>query len=283
MSSVTRSLAVGERRLRTVPVLVDRRAVRRAVRVLVVEHDPAYREALQQGLAAKGYAVDHAHDALEGLRRFVQDPPDIVVIDVLLPGIPATDVCVRMRAMAEVPVIMITSVETEFDITRALDAGAVDYVARPHRMRELAARIEAVRRPVTPPPRWVQPSKAPETLRKGIINVGALRVDCDSRRVTVGGHVVHLPRREFDLLALLLSPPGRLWSRSELIDRLWSDRHGAGSRTLDTHIRRLRQKLEGEKGRERHLVTVRGVGFRYDVGPLAIGDDTLGSAPSHAS
>ncbi len=121
-----------------------------------------------------------------------------------------------------------------------------------------------------PSPPHPAPSRACETWsspRKGCVTYGSVRVDFDSRTVTVGGHLVHLPRREFDLLALLLSPPGHLWTRAQLIEQLWPERHCAGSRTLDTHIRRLRQKLERGTGRARHLVTIRGLGFRYDVVP----------------
>jgi len=267
--------SMGERRVRVTPVLHDRRAVR----VLVIEHDEGYQASLQAGLEVKGYQVEHAMDALDGLRRFVLDPPDIVLIDVLLPGIPATDVCIRMRGLREVPVIMITAVETTFDPTRALDAGAVDYVARPHRMRELAARIEAVRRLTMVPSQAFTSTAGVDAPRRGVISVDELRVDRDARKVTMAGEVIHLPRREFDLLVLLLSPPGRLWSRAELVDRLWSERHCPGSRTLDTHIRRLRQKLERAPGRERRLVTVRGVGFRYDADCL----DDEGSAMASGS
>jgi len=235
------------------------------VRVLVIEQDPSYRTLLRDGLQTKGYTVELAGDSMDGLRLFVRNPPDIVVMDVWLPGIPATDVCRRLRSMADVPVIMVTAVETPFDLTQALDAGATDYVSRPYRMRELAARIEAIRRPVTPPPRGVHSVVVAQESRRGFMAVGSLGIDFDSRKVTVDGKSVHLPRREFDLLALLLSPPGRLWPRNELIERLWSERHCAGSRTLDTHIRRLRQKLEVGPNGSRHLVTVRGLGFRYDV------------------
>jgi two-component system response regulator RegX3 len=280
MTMDTRPFRPVERRRVSMPVTHDRRLSRRPVRVLVIEHDPSYRGMLRDGLQTKGYTVELAADSVDGLRLFVRNPPDIVVMDVWLPGIPATEVCRRLRSVAEVPVIMVTSVETPFDLTRALDAGATDYVSRPHRMRELAARIEAVRRPVTSPPRVERHSSAPAEPRRGFVSYGSLAVDFDSRKVTVEGKVVHLPRREFDLLALLLSPPGRLRARSELIERLWSERHCEGSRTLDTHIRRLRQKLEHGAGPARRLVTVRGLGFRYDVdeldgvhGPAVSGED----------
>ena len=272
MSIDVQEVAVVERRVRSIPVEQERRRSRRPVRVLVIEHDLTYQRALREGLEAKGYVVEQFDHALDGLRRFIHEPPDVVLVDALLPGIPAIELCVRLRSLAEVPVIMITAVETTFDLARALDAGVVDYVARPHRMRELAARIEVARRPVMAPASW-PPAPTPPRMPKltGTLAVGDLFVDCDSRKVTVGNEVIHLPRLEFDLLALLVSAPDRLWQRAELIDQLWSDRHCAGSRTLDTHIRRLRQKLERGPGRQRHLVTVRGVGFRYDTVPLHLG------------
>jgi two-component system response regulator RegX3 len=272
MTTEMRLAPIGERRFTTLPVRNDRRLPRRPVRVLVVEHDPFYRRSLHEGLDTKGYAVELAHDAADAMRRFILHPPDIVIIDVLLPDTPATDLCQQMGAIARVPVIMVTSVVTTFDLTRALDAGAADYVARPNRMRELAARIEAVRRPVISPPPWVKPLADERTPSRGAIEVGSVRVDFDRHQVKADGVLVHLPRREFDLLALLLSPPGRLRTRSELIERLWSGRDPAGSRTLDTHIRRLRVKLERDPARGRRLVTVRGVGFRYDVEPVEQAD-----------
>lgn len=279
--SVSAGAGLVERRLRSVPVLHERRRSRRPVRVLVVEHDLAYQQDLRAGLEAKGYVVDQVDQALDGLRRFIHDPPDVVLIDVLLPGIPAIELCSRLRSLGDVPVLMITAVETEVDVGRALDSGAVDYVARPHRMRELAARIEVARRPLTPAVRWPVPVPPPARGPSGVLAVGDLAVDCDSRRVTIGDELVHLPRLEFDLLALLISAPDRLWHRKDLVDQLWSDRHGAGSRTLDTHVRRLRQKLERGPGQGRHIVTVRGVGFRYDTEPVAPCRDVSGAAAPH--
>jgi len=276
--SVDAGAGVVERRVRSEPVVHERRRGHRPVRVLVVEHDVAYQKELRSGLEAKGYVVDQVAQALDGLRRFIHDPPDVVLVDVLLPGIPAIELCSRLRSLGDVPVLMITAVETEVDLGRALDAGAVDYVARPHRMRELAARIEVARRPLTRRVERVVPVPPPTRGPSGMLAVGDLAVDCDSRRVTIGDEVVHLPRLEFDLLALLVSAPDRLWHREALIEQLWSDRHCAGSRTLDTHVRRLRQKLERGPGRGRHLVTVRGVGFRYDTEPSAPARDLSGDA-----
>lgn len=245
-----------------------------AVRILVVEDEDSYREALHAGLSKEGYEVELAADGMEGLRRFAEDPPDLVLLDVLLPGMSGTEVCRRMRDIAPVPVIMVTALDTEVDIVLGLELGAADYVTKPYKLRELIARIQAVLRRVSPPPIPVPapPAGAP---RADVVVAGPVRVDFARRVVSTRGSDVHLSRREFDLLALLLSPPGQVRTRDELIDRLWSGRDLADTRTLDTHVRRLRVKLERDPARPQYLVTVRGVGFRFDAegrGEVALDD-----------
>jgi len=237
------------------------------VRILVVEDEESYREALQSGLTTEGYEVELAADGVEGLRRFAARPPDLVLLDVLLPGMSGTEVCRRMRDIAPVPVIMVSALDTEVDIVLGLELGAADYVTKPYLLRELIARIQAVLRRVAPPPFAVPPPPvAPEPApRSDVVVAGPVRVDFARRVVSVGDSPVHFSRREFDLLALLLSPPGQVRTREELIDRLWSGRDLADTRTLDTHIRRLRVKLERDPARPHFLVTVRGVGFRFDA------------------
>ncbi len=240
-------------------------------RILVVEDEPSYREALQAGLRAEGYEVDLAGDGLTGLRRFAQHPPNLVLLDLMLPDIPGTEVCRRMRQMAKVPVIMVSALGSEVDVVLGLELGAADYVTKPYHLRELIARIQAVLRRVAPPPPLVA-GRRPRDAGGRVVDAGPIRVDMARRQVTVAGAAVHLSRREHDLLALLLTPPGQVRTREELIDRLWSDRDLADTRTLDTHVRRLRMKLEPDPGNPRWLVTVRGVGFRFDV-------ETEGSRP----
>jgi two-component system, OmpR family, response regulator RegX3 len=237
-----------------------------ALRILVVEDEESYREALAAGLTKEGYRVELAADGTEGLRLFAENPPDLVLLDVLLPGVPGTEVCRQMRAIAPVPVIMVSALDSEVDIVLGLELGAADYVTKPYHLRELTARIQAVLRRVSPPPALPQPGSVnvaesePE-----IVIAGPVRLDFARREVTAAGRPVHLSRREFDLLALLLSPPGQVRTRDELIDRLWSGRDLADTRTLDTHIRRLRVKLERDPAEPQYLVTVRGVGFRFDA------------------
>ncbi len=236
-----------------------------AVRILVVEDEDSYREALHAGLSKEGYEVELAADGMEGLRRFAEDPPDLVLLDVLLPGMSGTDVCRRMRDIAPVPVIMVTALDTEVDIVLGLELGAADYVTKPYKLRELVARIQAVLRRVSPPPIPLPATTSAGGPGVDVVVTGPVRVDFARRVVSTRGSDVHLSRREFDLLALLLSPPGQVRTRDELIDRLWSGRDLADTRTLDTHIRRLRVKLERDPANPQYLVTVRGVGFRFDA------------------
>ena len=238
-----------------------------ATRVLVVDDEESYREALQIGLRTEGFDVDVAADGPEGLRLFSARPPDIVLLDVVLPGMSGTDVCRRMRARAPVPVIMVSALDSEVDVVVGLEVGAADYVTKPFHLRELVARIQAVLRRVAPPPGYGDHGPGAGQAAE-VVTVGPLSVDLGRRVVTVDGEPVYLSRREFDLLACLVSPVGQVWTRDELIDRLWAGRDLADTRTLDTHIRRLRMKLEPDPARPRYLRTVRGVGFRLDAAPL---------------
>jgi two-component system response regulator RegX3 len=249
--------------------VIDPTVIERAdgpIRILVVEDEESYREALQAGLRKEGFAVELAADGLEGLRLFTAHPPDLVILDVLLPGLSGTEVCRRMTAIAEVPVVMVSALDAEMDIVLGLELGAADYVTKPYRLRELVARIQAVLRRVQPP--QIPVPKRPVTDPVAVVEVveaGPVRVDFPRREVRARGRIVHLSRREFDLLSLLLSPPGQVRTRDELIDRLWSGRDLTDTRTLDTHIRRLRVKLERDPADPQFLVTVRGVGFRFDT------------------
>jgi len=236
------------------------------IRVLVVEDEDSYRDALLAGLTKEGYAVELAADGAEGLRMFSADPPDIVLLDVLLPGMNGTEVCRRMREIARVPVIMVSALDSEVDVVLGLEIGAADYVTKPYHLRELTARIQAVLRRVAPPVLAPPPVTADLARnRADVVIAGPVRMDFARREISVLGRPVHLSRREFDLLALFLSPPNQVRTREELIDRLWSGRDLADTRTLDTHVRRLRVKLEEDPANPRYLVTVRGVGFRFDV------------------
>jgi two-component system, OmpR family, response regulator RegX3 len=243
-----------------------RRDPERPPRILVVEDEESYREALQLGLTKEGFQVELAADGLQGLRSFAANPPDLVLLDLMLPGMPGTEVCRRMNEIAPVPVIMVTALDAEGDVVLGFELGAADYVTKPYPLRELVARIQAVLRRVRPPDlSTLAGSRGPLEPAPEVVQAGPVTIDFARREVTCEGRLVHLSRREFDLLALLLSPPGQVRTRDELIDRLWSGLDLADTRTLDTHIRRLRVKLERDPADPQYLVTVRGVGFRFDA------------------
>ena len=190
--------------------------------VLVVDDEESYRQALASGLSQEGFAVECAADGHEALRLFHRIHPDLVLVDVMLPDQSGVELCQRMRALAPVPIIMVTAKDSEVDIVLGLELGASDYVAKP------------------------------------------FRLDNGRREVTVDGNLVELSRKEFDLLALLMSHAGQVVTRDRCIDRLWWDQDLADTRTLDTHMKRLRRKIERDPANPRHLVTVRGVGFRFE-------------------
>lgn len=233
----------------TKPAPRDRRPV-----VLVVDDEESYRQALASGLAQEGFTVELAADGHQALRMFHRVHPDLVLLDVMLPDQSGVELCQRMRAAAPVPIIMVTARDSEVDVVVGLEVGAADYVAKPFRLRELVARMRAVLRRGVP-----VPSHPDEVLVQGPV-----RLDAARREVTVEGRSVELSRKEFDLLALLMAQPGQVVTRDWCIDRLWWDQELADTRTLDTHVKRLRRKIEPDPAHPRHLVTVRGVGFRFE-------------------
>jgi two-component system response regulator RegX3 len=233
--------------------------------ILVIEDEESYREALLAGLTREGYRVELASDGIDGLRRFVDHKPDLVLLDLLLPGMSGVEVCRRMRGMAQIPIIMVSALDSETDIVLGLELGAEDYIAKPYRLRELVARIRSVLRRVSPPSHAFPGDAPAQPPRVETIVSGPFQVNFARRVVTAKGEPIHLSRREFDLLALLLSPAGQVRTREELIDKLWSGRDLTDTRTLDTHVRRLRVKLEPDPANPRYLVTVRGVGFRFEI------------------
>ena len=247
---------------------------RENTKVLVVEDEESYRQALTSGLGLEGFDVVVAADGLEGLRLFGEHQPDIVLLDMLLPGMHGIDVCRRIRAVSQVPILMVSAVDTELDVVLGLELGASGYVTKPFRLRELVARMNAILRRVgprsvsdaiddVPVAVYGRPMDGPAVPESGLV-FGSVRVDYVRREVTVDGLLTHLSRKEFDLLAALLNPVQRVRSRDELIDLLWPDTYLTDTRTLDTHIHRLRAKLEPDPTEPRFIVTVRGVGFRID-------------------
>jgi two-component system response regulator RegX3 len=223
--------------------------------VLVVDDEESYRQALASGLTREGFAVEMAGDGHEALRLFHRVHPDIVLLDVMLPDQSGIELCQQMRALKPVPIIMVTARDSEVDVVLGLELGASDYVAKPFRLRELVARMRAVLR---------RGATVPEH-QEEVLHVGPVRLDAGRREVAVHEVPVELSRKEFDLLALLMSHSGQVVTRESCIDRLWWDQELTDTRTLDTHIKRLRRKVEPDPANPRHLVTVRGVGFRFEA------------------
>jgi two-component system, OmpR family, response regulator RegX3 len=211
--------------------------------LLVVDDEPSYRQALDSGLSREGFAVELAASGYEALQLFHRKRPDLVLVDLVLPDQSGVDLCREMRAVSPVPIIMVTARDTEVDVVLGLE----------FRLRELVARIRAVLRRGAALPSPV-----------GVMEVGLVRVDPGRRLVTVDGTPIEFTRKEFDLLALLMAHAGKVVTRELCIERLWWDQDLADTRTLDTHIKRLRRKIEPDPANPRHLITVRGVGFRFE-------------------
>jgi len=223
--------------------------------VLVVDDEESYRQALASGLAREGFAVEIAGDGHEALRLFHRVHPDLVLLDVMLPDQSGIELCQQMRALKPIPIIMVTARDSEVDVVLGLELGASDYVAKPFRLRELVARMRAV----------LRRGAAVAEHHDEVLHVGPVRLDAGRREVMVHERPVELSRKEFDLLSLLMSHSGQVVTRDGCIDRLWWDQELTDTRTLDTHIKRLRRKIEPDPANPRHLVTVRGVGFRFEA------------------
>jgi two-component system response regulator RegX3 len=222
-------------------------------RILLIEDEESLGEALQYQLSREGYVVDRVTDGSVGLARFEASGADLVLLDLMLPGLSGEEVCKRIRTSSSVPVIMLTAKGDEIDKVLGLELGADDYVTKPFSSRELLARIKAV----------LRRASSAEPSSDGVLEGGGIRVDPDRFEVTARGEDVRLTRKEFDLLELLMSNQGRALPRETLIDRVWGSDYFGDTRTLDVHMKRLRSKLEVDPHRPRHLLTVRGVGYRF--------------------
>ncbi len=227
--------------------------------ILVVEDEESFVEALRISLAREGFDVYVATDGVEAMERFEQVTPDLVVLDVMLPRVSGIDVCRQIRAVSAVPIIMVTARASEIDTVVGLEVGADDYVAKPYRIRELIARIRALLRRSMQDP--IVETQLPTNAK---IRVGDVTLDPDEHRVTVDGVDVTLPLKEFEVLRLLLSNAGRVLTREMLIDRVWGSDYVGDTKTLDVHIKRLRSKVESEPGAPKRILTIRGVGYKYD-------------------
>ena len=223
-------------------------------KVLVVEDETSYSEALSYVLRKEGFDVAIAADGNAALADFDRNGADIVLLDLMLPGLPGTEVCRRIRAVSAVPVIMVSAKDDEVDKVVGLELGADDYVTKPYSTRELVARIRAVLR------RGQEPDLAPPTLE-----AGPVRMDVERHVVTVDGSEQRLPLKEFELLEMFLRNPGRVLTRGQLIVRVWGSDYVGDTKTLDVHVKRLRAKIEPDPGDPQYLVTVRGLGYKLEV------------------
>ena len=225
--------------------------------VLVVDDEESYRDALAVALRREGFAVDVAADGAEALTRFEHSRPSVVLLDVMLPQVSGVDVCRQIRSRSRVPIIMVTARNAEIDAVVGLEVGADDYVTKPFRLRELIARVRAQLR--RGPGDAAAGADTPERLE-----VGDVRMDLARHEVFVRGQLVAMPLKEFELLALLLTNAGRVLTRDTLIERVWGPNYFGDTKTLDVHVKRLRAKVEEDPTQPQRIVTVRGVGYRYE-------------------
>jgi DNA-binding response OmpR family regulator len=226
-----------------------------AARVLIVEDDPTVAEVVARYLTREGYVVETVGDGAIGLERALRNPPDLVVLDLMLPSMGGLEVCRRLRAEAPVPVIMLTARGEEADRIAGLELGADDYVAKPFSPRELTARVKAVLRRAAGPLTFQQ--------EPAVLRAGGLEVDTVAHEARLDGELVALTAKEFDLLAHLMRNPRRAFRREELLDDVWGFSYGDTS-TVTVHIRRLREKVEADPSNPRYVCTVWGVGYRFE-------------------
>lgn len=227
--------------------------------VLIVEDEAALAEPLAFLLQREGFQVRMAADGQEALAEFSKAEPDIVLLDLMLPGMSGTEVCKNIRLKSSVPVIMVTARDSEIDKVVGLEIGADDYVTKPYSSRELIARIRAVLRRGRH-----EDSEDMEDLYEEVLRGGPVILDVERHVVTVDGKEVAMPLKEFDLLEYLLRNRGRVLTRGQLIDRVWGSDYVGDTKTLDVHIKRLRSKIERNPSSPEFLVTVRGLGYKFE-------------------
>ena len=228
------------------------------VRVLLVEDEESFVEALTLGLSREGFKVDVARDGAEALALVESVRPDVVLLDLMLPKVSGLDVCRQIRSSSAVPIIMVTARDSEVDAVVGLEVGADDYVTKPYRLRELVARMRAVLR-------RAGGGADDEQSAGDALQVGDVRLDPERHEVTVRGHEVALPLREFELLELLLANAGRVLTRDTLIARIWGHDYVGDTKTLDVHVKRLRAKVETDPANPTLLLTVRGLGYKLEA------------------
>jgi two-component system response regulator RegX3 len=226
-------------------------------RVLVVEDEQSLREPLVYLLNKEGFTTVEAEDGSQAVSLFEQGNIDLVLLDLMLPGISGNEVCRIIRQTSQVPIIMLTAKDSEIDKVVGLEIGADDYVTKPYSTRELLARMKAVLRRNT--------EAVVQESTPGIIEAGSVRMDLDRHIVEVHGEKVSMPLKEFELLELLLENANRVLTRGQIIDRVWGSNYFGDTKTLDVHIKRIRSKIEDDPARPVHLLTVRGLGYKFEA------------------
>ena len=224
-------------------------------RVLVVEDEESFSDALSFMLRREGFEVGVASTGIDAVTLFDQHGADLVLLDLMLPGMSGTEVCRALRAKSNVPIIMVTAKDGEVDKVVGLELGADDYVTKPFSSRELVARVRAV----------LRRANEQEELLPSTLEAGPVRMDVERHIVSVDGEHISLPLKEFELLEILLRNSGRVLTRGMLIDRVWGSDYVGDGKTLDVHVKRLRAKLEKDPANPEHLVTVRGLGYKFEI------------------
>lgn len=223
--------------------------------VLVVEDEPNLREPLVYLLEKEGYEVIEAEDGNQAVDVFRRKNPDLVLLDLMLPGMSGNEVCRLIRQESQVPIIMITAKDTEIDKVVGLEIGADDYITKPYSTRELLARMKAV----------LRRGSEPVASDSGILKAGPVVMDLDRHTVSVNGEPIQMPLKEFELLELLIENVNRVLTRGQIIDRVWGSNYFGDTKTLDVHVKRVRSKIEEDPSRPRHLITVRGLGYKFEA------------------
>jgi len=224
-------------------------------KVLVVEDEAGLRDPLVFLLGKEGYDIVEAEDGLVAIEKFKQDTFDLILLDLMLPGADGNEVCRVIRQTSQVPIIMLTAKDDEIDKVVGLEIGADDYVTKPYSSRELLARMKAV----------LRRGGEQAVVSDGVLEAGSIRMDVERHMVYVNGQVVAMPLKEFELLELFLENVNRVLTRGQIIDRVWGSNYYGDTKTLDVHVKRLRSKIEEDPARPAHLVTVRGLGYKYEV------------------
>ena len=225
-------------------------------RVLLVEDEPDLAEPLAYLLRREGYDVEIAEDGPDALVAFRDTGADIILLDLMLPGMSGTEVCRQVRTTSSVPIIMLTAKDSEVDIVVGLELGADDYVTKPYSSRELLARMKSVLRRF---------ANVDADLDDRVLDSGRVSLDIDRHTVSVDGQVINMPLKEFELLEVLMRNAGRVLTRGQLIDRVWGSDYFGDTKTLDVHIKRIRSRIEENPGEPVALVTVRGLGYRFEM------------------